>query len=116
MLTACDFVFSFVHSLFRWFLRLVVLCLSGCSTAGHANPAIGSGAKLMGPMAARCPGSCRRQSGGSHCERSEIRRGFGGGLGPGPHRILRPEPLLRHQFSEIFSGGIFGLPQGDLGR
>ena len=54
MLTACDLFFSFARSLFRWFLRLVVLCLSGCSTPGHANPAIGSGAKLMGPMAARC--------------------------------------------------------------
>ena len=47
MLIACDLFFSFVRSLFRWFLRLVVLCLSGCSTPGHANPAIGSGAKLM---------------------------------------------------------------------
>ena len=44
---ARDLFFSFVRSLFRWFLRLVLLCLSGCSTLGHANPAIGSGAKLM---------------------------------------------------------------------
>ena len=62
------------------------------------------------------PGSCRRQSGCSHFECSEIRRGFGGGLGPGLHRTLRTESLLRHQFFDIFSEGIFGLPQGDVGR
>ena len=38
MLIACDLVFSFVRSLFRWLLRLVVLCLSGCSTPGPREP------------------------------------------------------------------------------
>ena len=57
------------------------------------------------------PGSCRRRydealAGGYHCERSEIRKGFGGGLGPG---WLGQLALFAIKFHDCYLEPIFGI-------